>query len=247
MLPNQFLADPALKPVVARTAEVGARLRPSRELRISAAAYRSVLADDIQFISTSSAGTAGFFQNAGSTLRQGFELKLGANRGQLGAAASYSYVHAKYLSGFRMRSPNNSSRDAADEIAVERGNAIPGIPRSMLKLALDWTPVAKTSLGAGWTWFDRQYARGDENNRDVHGPLPAYAVAQLFAYYRIQRDWQLSLKVDNLFDRRYRSFGLLGRNFFPAGTFDAVSAAPEQFAVPGAPRALWLALRYEQR
>jgi len=108
------------------------------------------------------------------------------------------------------------------------------------------TPLAKTSLGAGWTWFDRQYARGDENNRDVHGPLPAYAVAQLFFHYNPHRDWQLSAKVDNLFDSRYRSFALLGRNFFSAGTFDAASAAPEQFAVPGAPRALWLALRYER-
>ena len=93
------------------------------------------------------------------------------------------------------------------------------------------------------SWSERPFLR----TTNKVGPLPAYAVAQLFAYYRIQRDWQLSLKVDNLFDRRYRSFGLLGRNFFPAGTFDAVSAAPEQFAVPGAPRALWLALRYEQR
>ena len=51
--------------------------------------------------------------------------------------------------------------------------------------------------------------------------------------------------MDNLFDRRYRSFGLLGRNFFPAGSFDPGAAAPEQFAVPGAPRSVWLALRYE--
>jgi outer membrane receptor protein involved in Fe transport len=158
-------------------------------------------------------------------------------------------VRAEYLTPFRMRSPNNSSRDAADEIAVERGNAIPGIPRSMLKLTLDWMAAARASLGFGWAWFDRQYARGDENNRDGHGALPSYAVAQAFARYRPSRDWQLSLRVDNLFDRRYQSFGVLGRNFFtgPGGSYDAARAAPEQFVAPGAPRAMWIALQYESR
>jgi len=93
----------------------------------------------------------------------------------------------------------------------------------------------------------RQYARGDENNRDVHGALPSYSVAQAFARYRPVRDWEVSLKVDNLFDRDYRSFGVLGRNFFagPGSTFDAATAVPEQFVTPGAPRAVWLTLRYE--
>ena len=39
-----------------------------------------------------------------------------------------------------------------------------------------------------------------------------------------------------------------GGNLFNIdGIEERVKAAPEQFAVPGAPRALWLALRYEQR
>jgi outer membrane receptor protein involved in Fe transport len=77
--------------------------------------------------------------------------------------------------------------------------------------------------------------------------LPSYSVAQAFARYRVRREWEISLKVDNLFDRRYQSFGVLGRNFFTGsgGTFDAAAAVPEQFVTPGAPRAVWLALRYE--
>lgn len=246
LLPNQFLADPALKPVVARTLEAGTRLRFT-SLRISAAAYRSVLSDDIQFVSSSTTGAAGFFRNAGDTLRQGFELKAAGTREKLTASASYAYVRAEYLTGLRMSSPNNSSRDAAGEIAVERGNAIPGIARSTAKLGLDWAHLPAWWSGVAWTWFDRQYARGDENNRDANGPLPAYAVAQLYSAYRPVKSWELSLKIDNLFDRSYRTAGVLGRNFFPRGTFDAAAAAPEQFSVPGAPRALWLAARYEAR
>jgi outer membrane receptor protein involved in Fe transport len=246
-LPNQFLADPELKPVIARTVETGVRLRPTQQLRMSAALYRSVLSDDIQFITSGVTTNAGFFQNTGATLRQGLDLTVDAKFDRFRLGAAYSYLRAEYLSEFRMRSPNNSSRDAADEIAVQPGNAIPGIPQHSVKLALDWTPEGPISLGLGWVWFGRQYARGDENNRDLHGAIPAYSLAQAFARYRVRRDWVISLKVDNLFDRRYQSFGVLGRNFFTGsgGTFDAAAAAPERFVTPGAPRAVWLALRYE--
>jgi len=246
-LPNQFLADPALKPVIARTVETGVRLRPTPQLRMSAAVYRSVLTDDIQFVTSGAATNVGFFQNTGSTVREGLDLTVSAREEKFALTAAYSYIHAAYLTPFRMRSPNNSSRDAADEIAIERGNAIPGIPQSALKLLADWMPAPRLSLGLGWAWFGKQYARGDENNRDVHGALPSYSVAQAFARYRVRREWEISLKVDNLFDRRYQSFGVLGRNFFTGsgGTFDAAAAVPEQFVTPGAPRAVWLALRYE--
>jgi outer membrane receptor protein involved in Fe transport len=248
-LPNQFLADPALKPVIARTLEAGMRLRPSREANVSVTVYRALLEDDIQFVASGSTANAGFFQNTGSTLRQGLDATFSWRTENVSLAAAYSYLRAEYLTPFTVLSRNNSSRDAADEIQVERGDVIPGIPRSMLKLLGEWTVAPRAALGFGWAWFDRQYARGDENNQDVHGPLPSYGVAQLFGRYRPAPGWQLSLKVDNLFDRRYSSFGLLGRNFFtgPGNTYDPAAATPEQFVAPGAPRSFWLAVSYESR
>ncbi len=248
-LPNQFLADPALKPVIARTVEGGMRLRPGRSTNLSLTAYRAVLNDDIQFIASGAAVNAGFFQNTGRTLREGIDATFATRSEKVSFTAAYGYVRAVYLTPFRMLSPNNSSRDAGDEIQVERGNVIPGIARTQLKLLAEWFAAARTSLGFGWAWYGRQYARGDENNQDVNGPLPSYGVAQAFARYRAGRDWQLSLKVNNLFDRRYSSFGVLGTNFFagPGNTYDAAAARPELFLAPGAPRSVWLALRYEPR
>jgi len=245
-LPNQFLADPALKPVVAHTIELGSRLRPAPGTRFSAAAYRTVLDDDILFVSSGSAANAGFFQNAGKTLRQGVDLGAIFERAEFALKAGYSYVRAVYLTPFQMLSENNSSRDAANRITVENGDAISGIPRSSLKLLAEWTPEPRASLGFGWAWFDRQYARGDENNRDVNGPLPSYSVAQLYGRYEAARGWEVSFKVDNLLNHSYQNFGILGRNFFngPGQSFDATAAAPEQFRASGAPRTFWLALRY---
>jgi iron complex outermembrane recepter protein len=246
-LPNQFLADPPLKPVVARTFEGGVRVRPSDTIRISAAAYRSVLSDDIQFVSSGGVINAGFFQNVGRTLRQGLDLTASAAIGRLSVQAGYGIVRATYLGAFRLHSPSHSTADANGDIDVSAGDRLPGIARQNFKLQLDWRATTRSSVGFGWNWFDRQYARGDENNRDANGPLPAYGVAFLRARFSPAPGWEVSLKIDNLFNRRYESFGVLGQNFFtgPGTTFDSAGAASEQFRSPGGPRAGWISLRYE--
>jgi outer membrane receptor protein involved in Fe transport len=156
-------------------------------------------------------------------------------------------VHAAYLTSFRLHSPNNSTADAGGDIDVSSGDRVPNIPRQNFKLQVDWTPNPRSSIGFGWNWFDRQYARGDENNRDANGALRAYGVAYLSARHSFAPGWEFALKVDNVFDKRYESFGILGTNFFTGtgNTFDAAAAAPEQFRTPGAPRAAWISLRYE--
>jgi outer membrane receptor for Fe3+-dicitrate len=75
-LPNDFIADPSLQPVISRTFEIGARGRLGQASSWSAAAaYSTTLSNDIQFVSSNgAASTLGFFQNVGKTRRQGFEL-----------------------------------------------------------------------------------------------------------------------------------------------------------------------------
>ncbi len=248
-LPNQFLADPPLKPVIARTLEAGLRARPADPLKFSVAAYRTVLRDDIQFVSSSGVLNAGFFQNVGRTRRDGVELTAAATFGSLQLEAAYGAVRASYLSSFTIHSPSNSSRGASDDIVVASGSRLPGIARQQLKLHADWKASERASWGLGWAWFDRQYARGDENNRDANGPRPAFGIAFATARYTAAPGWELALKIDNLFNRRYENFGVLGQNFFagPGRSFDPAAAVAEQFRSPGAPRAIWVSLRYEMR
>ena len=67
-LPNNFLSDPPLKKVVSKTMEVGARGKFGEAEKWSIAAYRTILNDDIAFISSQGAGTnTGYFQNVGDT------------------------------------------------------------------------------------------------------------------------------------------------------------------------------------
>src|SRR5262249_61302928 len=70
-LPNAFVADPPLDPVIARTYEFGLRgkLPLGDELLWSLALFRTDLKDDIMFI-VAETGGAGFFQNVAKTRRQ---------------------------------------------------------------------------------------------------------------------------------------------------------------------------------
>lgn len=246
-LPNNFLSDPALKKVVSKTIEVGARGKYGAAASWSAALYRTGLDDDIQFISSQGAGSnSGFFQNVGSTRRQGLELAGSGKWGRLAITAQYSYIDATYRSGFPMISPVNSSADATGSIAVMPGNRIPGIPRHSLKLRLDYAAGERLSIGGNILHAGATYARGDENNLDLRGAVPGYTVVNLDARFKLGKGLELFGRLNNLFDREYANFGLLGRDVFTGtgNSFDGAHAVGEQFRGYGAPRGIWLGLRY---
>ena len=250
-LPNNFLADPELKKVLSKTIETGARGKWSESSAWSAAIYRTELDNDIQFVSSGSGFiNSGFFQNVGRSRREGVELSASSKVGALGVTARYSYVKATFRSNFIENSSSNSSADADGNIQVHGGNRIPGIPSHNFKLRLDYDFDEAFSVGANLNYSSGVHARGDENNQDSHGKIPGFTVVNLDARYQITKGVQLFARVNNLFDRRYANFGILGQNFFtgpnrtfgPAAGFDP---AIEQFRSPGVPRGMWVGLRYQ--
>jgi outer membrane receptor protein involved in Fe transport len=245
-LPNNFLADPELKKVVSRTIEAGLRGKWGGSTSWSAAIYRTELSDDIQFISSGAGATnAGFFQNVGRTRRQGLELATTTKLGAWSLSARYSYIDATFQSPFVESSPSNSSADENGSIGVSPGNRIPAIPPHTFKARLDYDG-GQWSVGANVLYNSATYARGDENNQDVSGKVPSYAVVNLDARYTIMNGLELFARVNNVFDRRYANFAILGDNVFtgPNRTFDPDNAIKEQFRGLGAPRGGWVGVRY---
>jgi outer membrane receptor protein involved in Fe transport len=247
-LPNEFLADPPLAKVVASTIEVGARGR-ARETTWSAAVFRSELRDDLAFIASGAgASNAGFFQNVGRTRRQGAEFAVTGRLDPFTVSFRYNLIDARFRSTFEAESPNNSEADDEGGILVRPGNRIPGIPMQTAKLRVDWDVSSAMTVGASIAAASSQYAHGDENNADVSGRLPGYAVVHVDAQYRITPRVTLFAQIENLFDRRYASFGLLGSNVFtgPGQSFGPaadVAPAAEQFRALGSPRGIFAGMR----
>jgi iron complex outermembrane recepter protein len=244
-LPNSFLADPPLKKVVARTIEVGARGKAGLDTW-SVALYRTDLKDDIQFVSSGGAINAGFFQNVGKTRRQGVELTGGTRIGPVSVVARYSFIDATYASPFTENSPNNSSADANGDIVVPTGAHIPGIPRHSLRVRVEAKPNDAWQLGANAVFSSSSRARGDENNLDANGKVPGYGVLNLDTEYKLGKGFDVFARLNNATNRKYANFGILGQNAFanPGRTFDPNNGTSETFLGLGAPRGLWVGLRY---
>jgi len=245
-LPNNFLADPPLKKVVSQTLEAGARGSGEGGLAWSAAVFRTDLHDDLQFINANGvAVNAGYFQNVGTTRRQGLELDLRGRFKTITAALHYSFVDATYRTGFTTNSPANSSADANGAISVQRGNRIPSVARHSLKLRLDADATSDWRIGASLLVASSVGARGDENNLDANGRVPGYAVVNLDTHWQLTRRFSVFARIDNALDRRYANFGVTGLNVFtgPARSFDATNPRAEQFRGHGAPRGAWVGVQ----
>jgi outer membrane receptor protein involved in Fe transport len=267
-LPNAMQADPYLAQVVTQTFEAGARGKAGG-LRWNATLFRADNRDDILFVGTTT--SQGYFTNFGRTRRAGIELGAAADVGPVSLRADYGYVKATYRSAACLLAENNSTRGQTaectgggqdDEILVQAGNRIPGIPLHSLKLGADWRASDDWTVSADLIAYSSQYLRGNENNAhqsgtysDILGGGPrtflgagtaaGYSVLNLAARVKLDQRWELSARLNNAFDRRYATAGALAENpFTAAGVFQTNSDdwTRESFLAPGAPRSIFVAL-----
>ncbi|MFT5395397.1 MAG: iron complex outermembrane receptor protein [Gammaproteobacteria bacterium] len=215
-LPNAFLADPPLEQVVTKSYEGGIRGELNNGIGYSISAFHSTNNDDIIFGSTGgTTSSTGFFRNVGDTERAGTEVGLnGIFKKKLDWYLNYSYVSATFQDAFVGVSANhpnatdlNGDGDA-NEIQVDSGDNIPGIPEHTFKLGGLYSFTQKFSVGANMIYNSSQVLRGDESNE--LGPVDGYAVVNLNSTYKINKTFSVFARVNNLFDTNYETFGLLG-------------------------------------
>ena len=177
----------------------------------------------------------------------GIELTAANSWGPLHVVGRYGLIDATYRTGFTENSPSNSSSDANGDIQVQPGNHIPGIPMHTFRLRVDYAPADTWSVGANAIVNSSIYSRGDENNQDVSGKVPGYLVVNLDGRYRASKALEFFARVNNLFNRQYANFGILGENVFtgPNRSFDPANAQNESFRGLGTPRGAWVGVRCE--
>jgi len=261
--------DPPLNQVVTRTLEVGARGTLPRGTSWSVSAFRAENTDDILFVAAPASPQSGFFKNFGKTRRQGIELGVRSGVGRLTVGANYTYLDATFQSFETVPGASNSSNSiAADSanrgveggtIQVRPGNRIPLIPQQLLKANADYHVTPSLSVNLNVIAVGSSYARGNENNAQQpdgvfylgSGKSGGYAVLNLGTQYRVESRLLLFAQINNLLDRQYSTAALLGPTGFdnngnfiarPFANVDAVQHAT--FYAPGAPRIVWVGLRY---
>ena len=240
-LPNDFVSDPPLKQVVAKSWEAGLRGAFGNGDRTNwhVGLFRTTNSGDILFQSTGGTqSNEGFFANVGDTRRQGLEASIAGTfpDKRLNWYANYTTLDATYLSNFSENSANHPDASAGGLIFVEKGDYIPSLPKNSFKLGADFVVTPALSVGGDVVANSGQYLRNDEAN--LLGETAGYALLNLHANYAFNEHISVFARVDNVFNRRYITFATLGdaREIFPAYN-------DPRFYGPGQPRGIWIGVK----
>jgi iron complex outermembrane recepter protein len=242
-LGNFFVGDPNLQQVVAHTVEAGlrSRLHPFADATLSTdlAFFHTTLDNDILFVSSPIQGRA-FFQNVGSTLRQGVDLNIQLKTDHLLAWLAYSYTEAAFQTAFTESSENNPAADANGDIHIQAGDRLPGIPANLFKLGVDYKVTDAWTVGGTGIYAGGQYLFGDEAN--LTPQTPPYFVLNLHSSYQVTKYLQLFALLQNAFNVTYYTYG----TFSPTSSVPIVQAPgatnPRSYS-PAAPIAVTVGMR----
>lgn len=196
----------SLEPQEATNYEIGIKRRTGMQ-RFELALFRIDVDNELTPFELPAQPGRTFFENAGSSTREGIELSYSRQlTQQIGLTAAYTY------SDFVFDRFTNADGDVFD------GKQIPGIPKDLLYFDLTW--FGESGYYATWdlTYTGELYA---DNANDTR--VDSSRVSNLrFGYNGSYGDWEVApfLGVNNLFDEDYNNnirinaFG--GRYFEPA-------------------------------
>ncbi len=244
-VPNAFISDPPLEQAVARSVEGGLRGRVGDgsgwRLNWSVAVYHTAIADDILFVASPELIGTGYFQNAGDTRRIGLDAELNGQVRRLGWYAGYGLVEATFQSPLELPS-DEEVNDAASEggfVHVEPGDHMPGIPRHSFKGGLRYAVLDAWDVMLETVTASSRVFVGDEGNDQAR--LAGYGIVNLRSVYRAGEHVEIFARVDNLFDRRYATFGALAE--LEVFLSEVPNASDPRFVSPGIPRSAFAGLR----
>ena len=207
ILASFLVSDPPLKQVVSHTVEAG--LRDTENLSLGTlswklGAFRTENSDDILNIPSPVLQGFGYFQNVGSTRRQGVEAEATLKTNKLLVSASYTFLDARFLNALQVGS-NSPFANANGNIQIVPGDQIPAIPRNVFKARFEYSVTDAFKIGGDAHFVGSQYFVGDASNQ--FPKLPSYTYFNLYASYQITKTFQIYAKADNITDNRYATYG----------------------------------------
>jgi iron complex outermembrane receptor protein len=251
LLPANLAGDPpGLKQVIAHTYEIGLRGKITEagvegDLTYNLSLFRTSLDNDLYAVSTSI--SSGFFQNIGSTRRQGLDAGFKYRIHGLEVYADYNYVNAEFRSALTLSSPSSPAADANGNIQVEPGDHLPLIPQNRIKAGVDYDVIPNLTLGGTFVLVTDSFYKGDESNQNPE--LPGYHVLNLHASLHFTAKSELFLTVANVFDTHYSTYGLLsdptgvGAPGVPPNAGSNDPGVDNRFQSPGQPRSVFGGIR----
>jgi iron complex outermembrane receptor protein len=148
------------------------------------------------------------FQNVDRVQRRGAEISVKSAWGKIHTQVSYTWLDARF----------NQAFVNGNNVAVQAGNRLPGVPQHSLFADVEYSPIEPLAVGLGMRLESKAYA--DDLNSDA---APGYAVFNAHAGYAFgagPAKMYLFGRIDNLLDKNYAGSLIVndsnGRFFEPA-------------------------------
>jgi iron complex outermembrane receptor protein len=187
----EIQSNASLEAALATNVEIGLKAR-AREWSVDLSLYRTTVTDEI--VSVLQSGNQSEFQNAGETLKKGFELSSRVALGRyFWLGANYAYSDYKYVDYQEL------VRTGATLNSVDRsGNQTPFVPNHQYSLSLDYDHPSgfKARIQAD-TWGSYYMDSANTERYDGYDFLTSLMLGYESGPHKV------SLNVDNLFDKRY--------------------------------------------
>ena len=185
-----------LKPSESTQYEMGLKAQLNNT-RINAAVFQITTEDELVVLSNTGGRTT--YQNAGRTLRRGFELGVESQLAEHWTSTlAYTRLQATYDTNF-----------ASANSTVDKGNDLPGVPQTTLFAEVNWKPTDWLSTAVEGLYRSKVYVE-DTNTQKA---APAYSVFNWRAQFEQKVEhWTFhqTLRLDNLFDRQYVGSVIVG-------------------------------------
>jgi len=190
-----------LKPSESTQYEVGLKAQFDSRTRVNAALFQITTEDEL--VVAQSVGGRTSYQNAGRTLRRGFELGIEHQLSeQWSTSLAYTRLQATYDSDF-------TSGTGATQKQIDKGNYLPGVPQTTLFAELNWKPRDWLSTALEGQYRSQVYVE-DSNQEQA---APGYSVFNWRARFEQKAEhWTFhqTLRLDNLLDRQYVGSVIVG-------------------------------------
>ena len=178
-----------LKPSESTQYEMGLKAQLNNT-RINAAVFQITTEDELVVLDNKFGRTT--YQNAGRTLRRGFELGIESQLSEHWTTTlAYTRLQATYDSDF-----------ASTKGPVDKGNYLPGVPQTTLFAEVNWKPTDWVSTAVEGMYRSKVYVEDTNTAKEA----PAYSVFNWRAKFEQKVEhWTFhqTLRLDNLLDRQY--------------------------------------------
>lgn len=203
-----YVSSPLL-PQTSQDKEIGLDWKQGGQA-LRAAWFRYDLTNEIHF--NKLVGFFGSNVNLAPTRRQGLELE---GRSQLAANLELSGNLTWQQATFR--------QGAAGGVELA-GNEVPMVPQQLATLGLSWLPQEASRIGLQLHYVGKQRLDNDQANQ-FDKQLDAYTVLNAKFSHRYSKQLSVALDVNNLFDRRYATYGIRSGSTGSTGKYDLYPAA----------------------